>query len=134
MLEDRQALEALAGYPVRGMSYPLARNNQRVLDLLPAAGIEYARTVASTGNFGLPANPITWHPTCHHKNNLMELTERFLSESRRARAELFYVWGHSYEFRNDNNWELIEEFCARVGRRDDLWYATNIEIIDYLDA
>jgi hypothetical protein len=64
----------------------------------------------------------------------MELTERFLAKSRFARAELFYVWGHSYEFRNDNNWELIEEFCARVGRRDDLWYATNIEIIDYLEA
>ena len=26
-------------------------------------------------------------------------------------ARLFYVWGHSYEFANNDNWEIIEEFC-----------------------
>ena len=40
--------------------------------------------------------------------------------------------GHSYEFDNDNNWELIEEFCSFMGGREDIWYATNIEIIDYM--
>ena len=45
-----------------------------------------------------------------------------------------YVWGHSYEFDNNNNWEVIEEFCKFMGGRSDIWYATNIEIIDYMDA
>ena len=45
-----------------------------------------------------------------------------------------YVWGHSYEFDNDNNWELMEKFCETVGGRDDIWYATNIEIVDYMNA
>lgn len=45
-----------------------------------------------------------------------------------------YVWGHSYEFTRDNNWELIEEFCSMVGGKEDIWYATNIEIVDYMDA
>ena len=26
-----------------------------------------------------------------------------------------YVWGHSYEFDNDNNWELMEKFGAYIG-------------------
>jgi hypothetical protein len=47
---------------------------------------------------------------------------------------MMYVWGHSYEFDNDNSWELIETFCARAGRRDDIWYATNIEIVDYVKS
>lgn len=45
-----------------------------------------------------------------------------------------YVWGHSYEFDNHDNWNVIEDFCAYMGGRNDIWYATNIEIIDYMDA
>ncbi len=47
---------------------------------------------------------------------------------------MMYVWGHSYEFDNDDNWGIIEEFCEFIGGREDIWYATNIEIIDYFDA
>ena len=47
---------------------------------------------------------------------------------------LMDVWGHSYEFDHDDNWELIETFCAMMGKREDIWYATNIEIVDYMDA
>ena len=47
-----------------------------------------------------------------------------------VRLKLLYVWGHSYEFDNDDNWPLIEEFCQAMGGQDDVWYATNIEIFD----
>ena len=47
---------------------------------------------------------------------------------------MFYLWGHSYEFDNDDNWNVIEEFCAYMGNREDIWYATNIEIYDYVMA
>ena len=52
----------------------------------------------------------------------------------RRQPRLFYLWGHSYEFTRDNNWDLIEEFCELTGGREDIWYATNIEIIDYMDV
>jgi hypothetical protein len=45
-----------------------------------------------------------------------------------------YVWGHSYEFDNDDNWELIERFCELAGGRDNIWYATNMQIVDYMNA
>ncbi|MEI0737189.1 hypothetical protein VQ056_11820 [Paenibacillus sp. JTLBN-2024] len=47
---------------------------------------------------------------------------------------LLYVWGHSYEFENDGNWDLIERFGETVGGREDIWYATNAEIYAYADA
>ena len=28
----------------------------------------------------------------------------------------------------------MEQFCQLAGGREDTWYATNIEIIDYMDA
>lgn len=28
----------------------------------------------------------------------------------------------------------MEEFCRYMGGRKDIWYATNIEIIDYMEA
>lgn len=47
---------------------------------------------------------------------------------------MMYVWGHSYEFEDDQNWDLIEDFCAYIGNQSDIWYATNIEIVDYVKA
>ena len=44
-----------------------------------------------------------------------------------------YVWGHSYEFDDRNNWDLIESFCGRMGGREDIWYCTNIEFMDCMD-
>ena len=133
--EDRQRLEELCGYPVRGMSYPFGTFNDQIIALLPSIGIKYSRTVNSTGHFDVPDNFLAWHPTLHHKNNLLEMAQRFLdTPDRYVRLKLLYVWGHSYEFRNDNNWGLIEEFGAKMGGREDIWYATNIEIADYVKA
>ena len=39
-----------------------------------------------------------------------------------------------YCVEKNNNWEVIEEFADFMSGRDDIWYATNIEIYDYQDA
>ena len=44
---------------------------------------------------------------------------------------MMYVWGHSFEFERNNNWEIIEEFCEMIANRDDIWYATNSDIVEY---
>lgn len=133
IVDDRKALEALVGYPVRGMSYPFGTYNDRVVAMLPALGIEYARTVSSHGQFDMPSDWLRWHPTCHHKEMLAYI-EAFLEAPRYTRMKLFYVWGHSFEFENDDNWELVDRFAERVGGRSDVWYATNAEIAAYMKA
>lgn len=45
---------------------------------------------------------------------------------------MMYVWGHSFEFRTEEDWALMEQFCQLAGGREDTWYATNIEIVDYM--
>ncbi len=134
MLEDRRRLEELAGYPVRGMSYPFGDVSDEMLAVLPALGIEYSRTVKATGQLLLPQNFLLWHPTCHHNDRLRERLQDFQNTTAWRQMPLLYVWGHSYEFPNDDNWSLMEEFCRRVAGDPDVWYATNIEIVDYVTA
>ena len=137
VIEDREALEGMCGYPVRGMSYPNGSYNQEIIDALPACGIEYSRVVGDTHDFAFPENYLAWKATCHHSRNLMENAKRFTELNKRQYLYMMYVWGHSYEFeRGDefNSWEHIENFCRYIGGRDDIWYATNIEIVDYMNA
>jgi len=134
VFEDRKQLEKITGYPVRGFSYPNGSYNTLIKEMLPNLGIEYARTVNSTGKFEMPDDFYEWNPTCHHNHDLMNKAETFVELFKAQYLYMFYVWGHSYEFDNDDNWELLEEFCELIGNREDIWYATNIEIIDYLHA
>lgn len=131
---DREGLEAACGYIVRGMSYPYGDFNDRVADLCRIAGMEYSRTTRSTQNYSIPEDFLLWHPTCHHRENISDRVDAFLKVSRYKRLELFYVWGHSFEFNDNNNWEIIEQFCGKMAGHDHVWYATNIEIIDYINA
>ena len=132
IISDKETLESLCGYVVRGMSYPFGTHDSRSVEILRSMGMKYSRTTASHNGFGLPDDFMLWHPTCHHKGGIMEKLERF--KNSKFPLNLFYVWGHSYEFNNDNNWELIEEFCAAAEGMEDTWYATNIEIYDYVTA
>lgn len=136
VLEDRIAIEEMVGHPVRGMAYPYGTTSDAVVDVLRMAGIVYARTTVSTEQFSLPTDWLRMPATCHHNNpRLMELTEEFLKPvGRYGVPKLFYLWGHTYEFEQNDNWPVIEQFLAMIGKRPELWYATNIEIYDYLQA
>lgn len=134
ILGDRIALEALTGYPVRGMAYPNGYYDSTLIAKLPVFGIEYARTIDSHGQFSLPASFLQWRPTCHHNGDLLETGERFIGLAKTNAMFLMYVWGHSYEFDNDGNWGMMELFCGQLGGRSDIWYATNMEIVSYLKA
>jgi hypothetical protein len=88
--------------------------------------------VISSHDFRLPSDWLRLEPTCHHDDPLLdELCERFLASSR---PSLFYLWGHAYEFEAHDNWDRIEQFCSRMGGRDEIWYCTNLEAHDYIEA
>ena len=131
-IEDRRNLEAAAGYIVRGMSYPYGSVNDKVVDIIRSCGIVYSRTTLSTNKFSLPEDYLRWHPTCHHNGGIMEKLEPFAKVY--SPLPCFYVWGHAYEFPRDDNWQLIEDFAREVSTIEDAWFATNIEIYDYVRA
>lgn len=132
---DRRGIEEMAGYPVHGMAYPYGTYNDELVAQLKHLGIFYSRTTKSTFDFNLPTEYLTWHPTCHHNApNLMELADKFLEAPERAGMRLFYLWGHSYEFADNFNWNVIEDFFKKMGKKEEIWYATNMEIYMYMQA
>lgn len=132
MISDRLALEPLAGYPVKGMALPFGAYDTRVVKLLRNCGIVHCRTTRSTSAFALPDDFLEWHPTCHHKADLAALWKQF--QDHRHGNKLLYVWGHSYEFDRDGNWDHIERFAALAGPDKAVWHATNMEICTYVTA
>lgn len=134
ILKDRENLERQFGTIVRGFAYPYGTYNDSLVEILRSCGIAYARTVESTYSFRIPEDWLRLAPTCHHDSKeLMALARKFVEDDVSRDPYLFYLWGHSYEFEANDNWQVIEEFAGYMGNRDDVWYATNIEIYDYID-
>lgn len=133
VLWDREKLEQLTGRIVTGYSYAFGQYSGRICEALKNFGIDYARTVESTGNFLLPEDFYAWNPTCHH-NQAADCLESFLNPPEYRSLILFYVWGHSYEFDRDDSWDRFERFARNVSGRADVWYAANIEICRYIKA
>lgn len=135
IMNDRRTLEKCLSEPVRGFAYPNGSYNDEIKKLLRQLDIAYARTTENDDSLNLPKDWYSWQPTCHHNDiDLMNKAKSFVEFNKRQYLKLMYVWGHSYEFERDNNWQIIEEFCRYVGGRDDIWYCTNIEFHDYMEA
>lgn len=134
--EDRKAIESQYGKIVRGMAYPYGAYNDVVINILEKCHIAYARTSNSTFSFDFPENWLQLHPTCSHNyENLEELITKFVETlNLDGDIEMFYLCGHSYEFDDNDNWDVIEKFAEYAGGHDHIWYATNIEIYDYVKA
>ena len=136
IVEDRRVLEEMFGAIVKGHAYPYGTTSGDVVNILRNCGILYARTTVSTKNFDVPTNWLLMPATCHHNApDLMQLVDKFLNEvSRYPNPKLFYLWGHTYEFETNNNWDVIEKFADAIGNRDDVWYANNMQIYEYVQA
>lgn len=140
IVQNRLYLENKFKKIVRGMAYAYNGYNSEIINLLKSLGVTYARTTEESHIFEVPENWLTLKPTCHHADpKLGELTDRFLNQSpedefKHREPWLFYVWGHSYEFDDNGNWHIIENLCRRLSENKDIWFASNGEIYDYVQA
>lgn len=130
---DRLNLSQLVGYDVIGMAYPCGgvNNDQRVAELIKNnTGVKYSRTITSNNSFDIQDNLFRFNPTVHHMKmeNMLELAVRFI-ELKADKPQIFYIWGHSYEFDIDNTWDSFEEFCKIISNKKDIFYGTNKEIL-----
>lgn len=149
VLECRTELENDFGMIIRGMAYPDSgitrfENGADYADIkhyLKDLGIVYSRTLGGDNDsFALPTDWYAWMPTAHHTNpELFGYIDKFLNEPMSSydasqTPRLFYLWGHSFEFENNKNWDLLDKICSALSNKPDVWYATNIEIYDYVSA
>ena len=132
--KDLDSHEALFGKRPVGFAYPCGIYNVKWVEILKKFGIKYARTIENTNSFDLPEDFLKWHPTCRDKDAL-PVAELFASENF-DEAKLLYIWGHSFELQKQdmNRYENIENILKTLSGRDDIWYATNGEIEQYISA
>ena len=129
MVEDREGLTQLFGTCPVGMAYPYGTFNDEVVNLLDELGFKYARTVWSSHNFDVQTDLLRFRPTCHHDDEkLFELAEEFLAMETEE-PKIFYIWGHSYEFMGNDNWNRIEKLCQMLAGRDEIFYGTNEKVL-----
>ncbi len=149
VLTGRDTLEKEFGRIIRGLAYAdtgitkltAGVSLKEIKQYLKSLGIAYARTLnGDNDRFAIPEDFYEWMPTARHANpRLMEYLDKFLeaklSDYCAVRSPmLFYLWGHSFEFEQNGNWDLFERFCEKAGNNENVWYATNIEICDYVAA
>lgn len=151
VLNCRLELEKKYDMIIRGMAYPdsgITRfangaSYEGVKQYLKELDIAYARTLAGDNDsFELPTDWYRWMPSVKHKNEqIFEYIDRFLSIDTSTKTycaarqpRLFYMWGHSHEFAKDDNWDRLIEICERISGKEEIWYATNIEIYNYVTA
>ena len=139
IVKDREKLEEVTEKIIDGFAYPFGlTETEGMVDTIRNCGIKYARTTIPTYNFALPNDFMRWNPTCHQGDKkLYELAERFfmpddIEHPWRIRPQIFYIWGHSYEYAD--NWQSLEKMCETIGKKENVWYATNMEIYNYISA
>lgn len=146
----REELENVLGAIIRGMAYPdtgitnfsNGTSFDKVRRYLADLGIVYSRTLGGDNDrFELPSDWFSWMPSAHHDNpDIEKYIDAFLmldlenNYHAMRHPRLLYIWGHSFEFTCNKNWEHIENICKALSWREDIWYATNIEIYEYVNA
>ena len=150
VVKDRLGLEKEFGGIIRGMAYPDSgitkihpgTSYETIRQILQNLGIAYARSLGGDNDrFLLPEDWYNLIPTAHHNNpQVLEFAEKFVTfdyeklYSANRYPRLFYLWGHSYEFDNNDNWDRIEAILQILAGREDTWYPTNIQLRDYVAA
>ena len=152
VINCRLQLEDIFGIMVRGMAYPdvalknfqNGANYETIREYLKDLGIVYARNIITNQeplSYSLPTDWYAWNATVKHNHpKAAEYARNFLAIDQNKLycasrwPKLFMLWGHSFEFNTENNWELLEELCGILGNHDDVWYATCMEIYEYVEA
>jgi len=143
ILKDKETLEKLFDRIINGLAYGNGSYNKQVVEMLRAVGVNYARTIDSThgrNGFGLPEDFLAWHPTCAHRDaDIFDLLDRFFEYHNerpfRFEPSLFYIWGHSYEFNDRDNWDLMERILEKIdSHKEELFYCTNGWLYNYFTA
>ena len=147
-LNCRYSLEKSFGKIIRGCAYPDSgirviegnKTKEDIKSYMRALGIAYGRTLGGDNDlFGLPEDFLEWVPTAHMTNpEIFNMIDKFVKtdvnslyiSSRSPR--LFFVWGHAFELSEDC--ALLEKIAQGLSGKGDTWYATNIEICDYINA
>ncbi len=143
-------LEGWFGNDIVGIAWPNGYGQDRddfdtLVPRLSDLGIKYTRA-KETGTFDIPTDWYSWVPTCRYLNSLYGVAtapvwvDKFVALDNTGDMKCFFTWGHSADINDygnthpgENGWEIMEGVMKKL-YDDDVWFATNAEIRDYVEA
>ncbi len=137
----QDSIEAVVGIgEVRGFAWPSEVPSSRddygtLLAYLEETGHEYAREIAGTKGFDIPADWMKWKNTAKIEN-FSTYWDNFTS-LKTDDLKLLALWGHPYEMTADYQGVTMEDydtFFAAISGRNDIWCVPNIDVCLYNKA
>lgn len=130
--KDINNLENIFNIKINGFVYPFGKYSLDTINVLKENKIFYARTTKSSYKFNVDINNLLeYNPTCSHSDiKLKDIAIEFLKTD--IELALFYVWGHSYEFENNKNWDVLRMLLEILKDDNNIAYLTNYEAFSYV--
>ena len=155
----RAALGSLTGYGVTGYAYPFggienpstsATTWEQVYDTLGNNNITYARAGGNAVNYyTLPADFYQWKyqvrigpfGSSSTTADAFGRVSAFVSQPVKDTMQLLLTFAHGHEIeeyaqtgKSSTGWDLFDEYCEAIAGKEDIWYATMVEIAEYAKA
>ena len=131
--DDRRNLEILFGREVKGFAVPFDYYDDRIACCARNCGFEYARMSEVSLSYEPCKDWYHWKTGVYHiMPELVPFVEGFLTTD--VELAVCQIVGHSYDLDVLNLWDTMEDICAKVANRKDIWSTTNLELVRYLKA
>ena len=131
--EDRKNLQRIFAAEVGGFAVPFDYYDDRIARCAVNCGFEYARMSEVSLNYEPCRNWYRWKTGVYHiMPELVPFVEGFLDTG--TELAVCQIVGHSYDLDALDLWDTMEDICAKVASRKDIWPTTNLELVRYLKA
>jgi len=131
----RAFLESLTGHPVISFAYPFNygpaydKDGDYVLRAQRDAGYLSSRTtMAGAISMDDGVNKQILPAGVHFLAGPKRIDEEWQRAARSIRG-VFYLWGHSYEMVEEEDWKVFEAMLKRYGEHDGVWYASQGDLM-----
>ena len=133
MSQDKDNLENIFGVKISGFAVPFSYYSELIAECAKIVGFEYARTSDMSGGYSPSEDVYFWKPGRFHLSPELESYVDVFLETDEELA-VCQIVGHSYDFDAERNWDRIEALLKSVAEKEDVWFATHLEIVRYLKA
>ncbi len=132
LASDKFLLEKLLGREVAGYATPFTYYSDLYENCVKHCGFAYARISEESNDYSIPEDFHCWRGSKFHWDaDLVEFVEGFLeTEQELALCQLV---GHSYDLDVMDLWDKMEGICKKISEAPDVWPATHIDLVRYLN-
>lgn len=133
LADDKENLERIFVAEIGGFAVPFDYYDERIAQCAEDCGFEYARMSEVSLSYEPCKDWHCWKTGVYHiMPELAPFVEGFINTD--TELAVCQIVGHSYDLDALNLWDTMEDICAKISSRKDIWHTTNLELVRYLKA